>query len=42
MSLLENFQPLTPMISEDGEDIQAIEHLTVHGAFASGISVEIY
>jgi hypothetical protein len=36
-SLLEHFQPLTPMISEDGEDIQAIEHLTVHGAFTSGI-----
>ncbi|XP_058777953.1 uncharacterized protein LOC131652179 isoform X3 [Vicia villosa] len=35
VSLLENFQPLTPMISEDGEDIQAIEQLTVHGAFAS-------
>ncbi|KAI5439207.1 uncharacterized protein LOC127120350 isoform X1 [Lathyrus oleraceus] len=35
VSLLENFQPLTPMISEDGEDIHAIEHLTVHGAFAS-------
>lgn len=35
VSLLENFQPLTPMISEDVEDIQAIEHLTVHGAFAS-------
>ncbi|CAJ2646237.1 unnamed protein product [Trifolium pratense] len=34
-SLLEHFKPLTPMISEDGEDIQAIEHLTVHGAFTS-------
>lgn len=25
------------MISEDGEDLQAIEHLTVHGILASGI-----
>lgn len=35
LCLLENFQPLTPMISEDGEDLHAIEHLTVHGALAS-------
>lgn len=35
LCLLENFQPLTPMISEDGEDLQAIEHLTVHGTLAS-------
>lgn len=25
------------MISEDCEDLQAIEHLTVHGTLASGI-----
>ncbi|XP_004511967.1 uncharacterized protein [Cicer arietinum] len=35
LSLLGNLQSLTPHIAEDVEDIQAIEHLTVHGAFAS-------
>jgi len=28
---------LTPQIAEDVEDMQAIEHMTVHGALASGI-----
>ncbi|KAJ1419106.1 Tubulin/FtsZ, GTPase domain superfamily [Sesbania bispinosa] len=41
MSLLENLQSLTPQIAEDVEDLQAIEHITVHGALASG-TVEIY
>ncbi|TKY70544.1 misato-like protein 1 [Spatholobus suberectus] len=36
LSLLENLQTLTPQIAEDVEDIQAIEHMTVHGALASG------
>ncbi|XP_027361168.1 protein misato homolog 1 isoform X2 [Abrus precatorius] len=36
LSLLENLQPLTPQIAEDVEDMQAIEHMTVHGALASG------
>ncbi|XP_020217221.1 protein misato homolog 1 isoform X1 [Cajanus cajan] len=35
LSLLENMQPLTPQIAEDVEDMQAIEHMTVHGALAS-------
>ncbi|KAL2348418.1 hypothetical protein Fmac_002418 [Flemingia macrophylla] len=35
LSLLENLQPLTPQIAEDVEDVHAIEHVTVHGAFAS-------
>lgn len=35
LSLLEILQPLTPQIAEDVEDMQAIEHLTVHGALAS-------
>ncbi|KAL2595645.1 hypothetical protein GLYMA_11G058500v4 [Glycine max] len=36
LSLLEILQPLTPQIAEDVEDMQAIEHMTVHGALASG------
>ncbi|XP_061341724.1 uncharacterized protein LOC133288041 [Gastrolobium bilobum] len=36
LSFLENLQPLTPQISEDIEDMQAIEYMTVHGALASG------
>ncbi|RZC30608.1 protein misato homolog 1-like isoform X1 [Glycine soja] len=35
LSLLEILQPLTPQIAEDVEDMQAIEHMTVHGALAS-------
>ncbi|KAJ1415230.1 Tubulin/FtsZ, GTPase domain superfamily [Sesbania bispinosa] len=35
LSLLENLQSLTPQIAEDVEDLQAIEHITVHGALAS-------
>ncbi|KAK6143876.1 hypothetical protein DH2020_024224 [Rehmannia glutinosa] len=35
-SLLEILQPLTPEIAEGVEDMQALESMTVHGAFASG------
>ncbi|KAL4298954.1 hypothetical protein HN51_049666 [Arachis hypogaea] len=35
-SLLENLHPLTPQIAEDVEDMQGVECLTVHGAYASG------
>lgn len=37
LSLIGNLHPLTPQIAEDVEDMQAIEHIAVHGAFASGI-----
>jgi len=30
-------QPLTPQTADDVEDMLAIEHMTVHGALASGI-----
>ncbi|XP_027907725.1 protein misato homolog 1 isoform X2 [Vigna unguiculata] len=36
LSLLEVLQPLTPQIADDVEDMLAIEHMTVHGALASG------
>ncbi|XP_057449490.1 uncharacterized protein LOC130740806 isoform X2 [Lotus japonicus] len=36
LSLIGNLHPLTPQIAEDVEDMQAIEHIAVHGAFASG------
>ncbi|WVZ11000.1 hypothetical protein V8G54_015530 [Vigna mungo] len=35
--LLEILQPLTPQTDDDVEDMLAIEHMTVHGALASGI-----
>ncbi|KAI3448513.1 hypothetical protein Pfo_005178 [Paulownia fortunei] len=35
-SLLEILQPLTPEIAEDVVDMQALESMTIHGAFASG------
>lgn len=35
-SLLEILQPLTPETIEDVEDMQALEYMTIHGAFASG------
>lgn len=35
-SLLNNLQPLTPETTEDVEDMQALEFMTIHGAFASG------
>ncbi|KAK7406583.1 hypothetical protein VNO78_08211 [Psophocarpus tetragonolobus] len=35
LSLLEILQPLTPQTTEVVEDMQAIEHLIVHGALAS-------
>lgn len=35
-SWLWNLQPLTPEIANDVEDVQALEALTIHGAFASG------
>lgn len=35
-SLLNNLQPLTPETAEDVEDMQALEFMTIHGAFASG------
>lgn len=35
-SLLETLQPLNPEIADDDEDMQALESMTVHGAFASG------
>lgn len=35
-SLLETLQPLNPEIADDVEDMQALESMTIHGAFASG------
>ncbi|KAJ4828377.1 hypothetical protein Tsubulata_017831 [Turnera subulata] len=35
-SLLEHLQPLTPEVSSDAEDPQAVESMTVHGALGSG------
>ncbi|XVF61122.1 hypothetical protein PTKIN_Ptkin08bG0103600 [Pterospermum kingtungense] len=34
-SLLGNLQPLTPDVAEDVDDLQAVESMTVHGAFGS-------
>ncbi|KAL6513297.1 hypothetical protein OROGR_020783 [Orobanche gracilis] len=38
-SWLWNLQPLTPEIASDVEDMQALEALTIHGAFASGSKI---
>lgn len=35
-SLLGNLQPLTPEVSEDVEDLQAVESMIIHGALRSG------
>lgn len=35
-SLLGNLQPLTPEVAEYGEDLQAVECMTIHGALSSG------
>ena len=35
-TLLGNLQPLTPEITEDVEDLQAVESITAHGSFSSG------
>ncbi|POO02742.1 Tubulin/FtsZ, GTPase domain containing protein [Trema orientale] len=37
-TLLGSLQPLTPDISEDVEDFQAVESITAHGTFSSGLS----
>ncbi|PON34592.1 Tubulin/FtsZ, GTPase domain containing protein [Parasponia andersonii] len=36
-TLLGSLQPLTPDISEDVEDFQAVESVTAHGTFSSGL-----
>ena len=36
-SFLENLQPLTPEVTEDAEDLQALEYMAVHGVFGSGM-----
>ncbi|KAL1556323.1 protein misato 1-like [Salvia divinorum] len=35
--LLETLQPLTPETADDVEDMQALESIIIHGAFASGL-----
>lgn len=36
-SLLGSLHPFMPEIAEDVEDLQAVESLTIHGAFVSGV-----
>lgn len=36
-SLLGSLQPLTPEVKEDAEDLLALESMTVHGVFESGM-----
>ncbi|XP_042512645.1 protein misato homolog 1 isoform X2 [Macadamia integrifolia] len=37
-SLQKSLRSLTPEVAEDVEDVQAVEHLTIHGALRSGAS----
>lgn len=41
-SLLETLQPLTPEIKEDAEDLLALESMTVHGVFGTGITFDYH
>lgn len=41
-SLLGSLHPFTPEIAEDVEDLQEVESLTIHGAFGSGVMLNLH
>lgn len=41
-SLLGSLHPFTPEIAEDVEDLQEVESLTIHGAFGSGVILNLH
>lgn len=41
-SLLGTLQPLTPEVTEEAEDLLALESMTMHGVFGSGITLNYH